>query len=91
MADEPREMGDNNENGPPPGQKPKLVFGEYRDIIRIHADIVEPMPAEWFEKDGDDDWEEWDRQVEADSAEGKLDSLLSQATEAKRQGHLTDL
>lgn len=55
--DEPAEMGDNNENGPPPGQKPKLVFGEYRDIIRTYSDIVEPMPAEWFEKDGDDDWE----------------------------------
>ena len=49
------------------------------------------MPAEWFEKDGDDDWEEWDRQVEADSAEGKLGSLVSQATEAKRRGTLTDL
>lgn len=37
------------------------------------------------------DWAEWDRQIEADSAEGKLDSLVSQAAEAKRQGTLKDL
>ena len=37
------------------------------------------------------DWAEWDRQIEADSSEGKLDSLVSQALEAKRQGTLEDL
>ncbi len=37
------------------------------------------------------DWEEWDRQIEADSDDGKLDFLVSQATEAKRQGTLEDL
>ena len=29
--------------------KPKLAFGRNRDNIRILGDIVEPMPAEWFE------------------------------------------
>ena len=33
----------------------KLVFGEDRHLIRTYADIVEPMPAEWFEKDGSDE------------------------------------
>ena len=37
------------------------------------------------------DWDEWDRQIEADSAEGKLDFLVSQTEEAKRQGTLEDL
>ena len=37
------------------------------------------------------DWEEWDRQIEADLDEGKLDFLVSHATEAKRQGTLGDL
>ena len=32
------------------------------------------------------DWEEWERQIEADSDDGKLDFLVPQATEAKRQG-----
>ena len=44
---------------------PKLVFGENRGLIKTYADIVEPMPAEWFENDGDPlDW-----QIDADSAE----------------------
>ena len=37
------------------------------------------------------DWEEWDRQIEADSDDGKLDFLVDQATEAKRRGTLEDL
>lgn len=35
--------------------KGKIVFGEMRGLIKTYADIVEPMPAEWFEKDGSDD------------------------------------
>ena len=30
------------------------------------------------------DWEEWDRQIEADSDDGKLDFLVEQAAEARR-------
>ena len=37
------------------------------------------------------DWEEWDRQIETDSDEGKLDFLVAQATEAKRHDTLEDL
>ncbi len=36
-------------------EKRKLVFGENRGLIKTYADIVEPMPAEWFEKDGGDE------------------------------------
>lgn len=36
-------------------EKRKLVFGENRHLIRTYADIAEPMPAEWFEKDGDNE------------------------------------
>lgn len=36
-------------------EKSKMVFGENRGLFHTHADIVEPMPAEWFEKDGDDE------------------------------------
>ena len=38
-----------------------------------------------------EDWEEWDRQIETDSDEGKLDFLVAQATEAKRHDTLEDL
>ena len=37
------------------------------------------------------DWEQWDREIEADSEEGKLDFLLEEAAEAKRQGTLGSL
>lgn len=39
----------------------------------------------------EEDWEEWDRQIEEDSLVGKLDFLVSQAREAKRLGTLEDL
>ena len=37
------------------------------------------------------DWESWDREIEADSAAGKLDFLLYEADEAKKQNQLRDL
>lgn len=37
------------------------------------------------------DWEAWDRQIEADSASGKLDFLLKEADEEKLQGRLRPL
>jgi hypothetical protein len=37
------------------------------------------------------DWEIWDRQIEADSAKGKLDFLLEEAMTAKSQGQLGNL
>ena len=30
-------------------KKPKSLFGRGKGMIEIHGDIVEPMPAEWFE------------------------------------------
>ena len=37
------------------------------------------------------DWEEWDREIEADSRDGKLDFLVAEAMEAKENGSLRDL
>jgi hypothetical protein len=37
------------------------------------------------------DWQAWDREVEADSASGKLDFLVQEARDAKRTGRLRDL
>ena len=47
--------------------------------------------AELFRWLLDRDWEEWDREIEADSAAGKLDFLAVEALEAKRQGTLREL
>ena len=38
-------------------EKPKSLFGRGKGMIEIHGDIVEPMPAEWFE-DADDSAED---------------------------------
>lgn len=37
------------------------------------------------------DWQNWDRQIERDSAAGKLDFLREEVEEAKQQGELRDL
>jgi hypothetical protein len=37
------------------------------------------------------DWEQWDQQIEEDSRAGKLDFLVREAFEAKKQGKLKEL
>jgi len=37
------------------------------------------------------DWAEWDKQIEKDAASGKLDFLVEEAPEEKRQGRTTPL
>ena len=37
------------------------------------------------------DWEKWDRQIEADAKAGKLDFLIQEAFQAKRENQLRDL
>lgn len=53
-----------------------LSKAEYTELFR------------WFL---DQDWEEWDREIEEDVAAGKLDFLAAEALEAKRQGTLREL
>jgi hypothetical protein len=43
---------------------------------------------QWF---FDRDWEKWDREIEADVESGKLDFLLEEAAEAKKNNQLKDL
>ena len=37
------------------------------------------------------DWQDWDREIEADSAAGKLDFLVQEARDAKRSKRLRNL
>jgi hypothetical protein len=37
------------------------------------------------------DWQNWDRQIERDSAAGKLDFLREEAQSAKQKGELREL
>jgi hypothetical protein len=43
---------------------------------------------QWF---NELDWERWDRQIEEDSENGKLDFIAAEVLEAKREGTLQDL
>ena len=43
---------------------------------------------QWF---SEKDWENWDRQIEADSKSGKLDFLIAEAKTEKEQGMLREL
>lgn len=64
------------------------------DVEQIQAEIEALSQEdfkrlrEWFvEKD----WLLWDKQIEVDAAEGKLDFLLKEAMIAKSQGKLQEL
>ncbi len=43
---------------------------------------------QWF---SEPDWKKWDRQIEEDSAEGKLDHLIAEVFEAEEKGTLREL
>ena len=43
---------------------------------------------QWFQNQ---DWEKWDREIEADSKAGRLDFLMDEAAEAKSKNKLRDL
>jgi len=56
---------------------------------------IESLPKEEFEHLRDwfyeRDWERWDRQIEADSASGKLNFLIKEALDEKANGKLQEL
>ncbi len=63
-------------------------------IQEIQA-AIESLPREdyvrlrqWF---SERDWEEWDKQLEADSEAGRLDFLIQEAFDEKAKGRLKDL
>jgi hypothetical protein len=43
---------------------------------------------QWF---SEREWEEWDKQIDADSKSGKLDFLLNEALEEKAKGRLKEV
>ena len=63
-------------------------------IDELKADI-EKLPSaeltELFRWMSEKDWEQWDKEIEADSRAGKLDFLMREAREAKAKGTLKDM
>ena len=66
----------------------KSTIAEIQQAIISLSKSDYAQPRRWL---NEYDWEEWDRQIEADSDDGKLDFLVNQAMEAKRHGTLKDL
>ena len=61
---------------------------EIKEAIESLSDEDFIRLREWMEKK---DWDEWDREIEADSEAGKLDFLIEEAREEKAKGKLRDL
>jgi hypothetical protein len=57
--------------------------------------VIESLPSEEFAEIfrwlSEKDWEQWDREIEADSQAGSLDFLVHEAREEKAKGTLKDL
>ena len=63
--------------------------------IEEAIEFIESLPKEDFYRLRDwmleRDWEKWDREIEEDSKNGKLNFLIKQALDEKKQGFLEDL
>ena len=63
-------------------------------IDELKAEI-ERLPSEEFAEVcrwlSEKDWERWDKEIEADSGDGRLDFLVREAQHEKAQGTLKDL
>ncbi len=65
-----------------------LNIAQIQDQILSLSEADYDQLRQWFY---DRDWENWDRQIEADSESGKLDFLVTDAIEAKEKGTLSKL
>ncbi len=63
--------------------------------IEEAIEFIESLPKEDFYRLRnwmlERDWEKWDREIEEDSKSRKLNFLIKQALDEKRQGFLEDL
>ena len=75
-----------------------------RGLARYNTDMsridelkakIESLPSEEFAEIfrwlSEKDWERWDKEIETDAAEGRLDFLIREARGEKAKGTLKDL
>ena len=70
------------------GERKMSNITEIQQAILALAEPDYLQFRKWF---NELDWAKWDRQIEADSEDGKLDFLVTEAREAKEEGTLKDL
>ncbi len=61
---------------------------EIEKAIEALPDMEFEKLREWF---AEKDWKKWDREIENDSENGKLEFLVKEARDAKMHGKLKDL
>ncbi|MCL5021586.1 MAG: hypothetical protein M1339_08030 [Bacteroidetes bacterium] len=66
----------------------KAKIEEIKDAISLLPEEEYARLRQWF---SEKDWEKWDKQIEADSDAGRLDSLIKETAEEKHNGKLSDL
>jgi ribosomal protein S12 methylthiotransferase accessory factor YcaO len=59
-----------------------------REAIETLSEEEYVQLRQWF---SERDWKKWDQEIEKDSKSGKLDFLIKEAFDDKRQGKLKDL
>ena len=69
-------------------EKVMLNIAQIQDQILSLSKADYVQLRQWFYER---DWENWDRQIEADSENGKLDFLVADAIESKEKGILSKL
>ena len=65
----------------------KAVAEIQQAILELPASDYAQL-SRWFHEQ---DWQQWDAEIEQDSRDGKLDFLLAQAVQAKTDGTLQEL
>jgi hypothetical protein len=68
-----------------------LSMTKIEELERVVASLTAEEYREFRRWFLERDWEQWDRQIEEDSRAGKLDFLVREALEAKKQGKLEEL
>ena len=63
-------------------------IAEIQQAILVLPEAEYARLREWI---NELDWERWDRQIEADAHEGRLDFLIAEALDAKEAGTLQEL
>jgi hypothetical protein len=72
-------------------QKGKALCCKWNKIITSIESLSEQEFAKLRDWITERDWEKWDRQIEKDSKDGKLDFLVAEAINAKQNGRLRQL
>jgi hypothetical protein len=73
------------------GEKEEVTMSKVNAIRKAIETLSEDEYVElrqWF---SERDWKKWDKEIEEDSNAGKLDFLVREAFDQKRQGKLKDL